>query len=77
MNKELPAGMVSTPKNAARYKGTYLICVYTHEWRNEVDVMRVREILRGMGVTEELGYKRDLDTVNQVYNVPKEWYYRA
>lgn len=77
VNNELPAGMVSTPKNAARYKGTYLICVYTHEWRNESDVMRVREILRGMGVTEELGYKRDLDTVNQVYNVPKEWYYRA
>lgn len=76
VNKELPAGLVSSPANAQRYQGTYLICVFTHEWRDQADVMRVREILRGMGVDEELGYKRDLDTANGVYGTEKEWFYR-
>lgn len=77
VNKELPAGMVSSPANAKHFDGTYLICVFTPEWRDQADVMRVREILRGMGVEEELGYKRDVDTANRVYGTDDEWYYRA
>lgn len=77
VDKILPAAMVSSPKNARRHKGTYLICVFTHDWRNHAEAWRVRQILCAMGVDEELGYKRDLDTANEVYGTDKEWFYRA
>jgi hypothetical protein len=33
-------------------------------------------MLRSLGFVEELGYKRDIDTLNRVYG-PDEWYLRA
>lgn len=73
----LPAAMVSSPSAARQFGGTYLICVFTPEWRDREDVMRVRQLLRDLGVTEELGYKRDVETVYGVNDTPDEWFYRA
>jgi hypothetical protein len=53
----------------------HVICVYTRDWEDGQDVFRVREILRSLGFVEELGYKRDIDTLNGVYG-PGEWYLR-
>ena len=73
----LPAAMVSSPAVAQQFGGTYLICVFTPEWRDRNDVRRVRQLLREMGVVEELGYKRDVETVYGVQGTPDEWFYRA
>lgn len=39
-----------------------VIYVYTKDWSDEADVMRVRERLRSLGVTGRIGYKRNLET---------------
>lgn len=44
-----------------------LICVYTYDWTDEADVMRVREELRNLGFTWRLPYKTDEDTYNNIY----------
>lgn len=69
--------LVSSPNNARRHGGSYIICVFTPDWADEDDVMRARQVLRELGVTQEIGYKRDIETNNNVYGVPEEWYYRA
>jgi hypothetical protein len=33
-----------------------------------------REVLRDIGFFEQLGYKRDIETINGVYGTPDEWY---
>lgn len=73
----LPAAMVSSPAVARQFGGTYLICVFTPEWNDRNDVRRVRQLLREMGVVEELGYKRDVETVYGIQGTPDEWFYRA
>ncbi|MBA2960512.1 MULTISPECIES: putative phosphothreonine lyase domain-containg protein [Ramlibacter] len=40
----------------------HVICVYTRDWRDTEDVMKVRGVLRVAGFVEVLRYKRDLDT---------------
>ncbi|MFP3564017.1 putative phosphothreonine lyase domain-containg protein [Paraburkholderia sp. SIMBA_030] len=54
----------------------HVICVYTRDWTDRQDLLRVREMLRSLGFVEELGYKRDIDTQNRIYG-PGEWYLRA
>ena len=48
-------------------EGKGLICVYTSDWRDQEDVMRVREALRQLGFTNKLYYKTDDDTYAGVY----------
>ncbi len=45
-----------------------VIYVYTSDWRDEGDVMRVRERLRGLGFTDRIGYKRNLETFRGEYS---------
>lgn len=54
----------------------HVICVYTRDWTDKQDLLRIREVLRSLGFVEELGYKRDVDTENGIYG-PDEWYLRA
>lgn len=72
----IPAALVSTPKQAAGHGGSYVICVFTPDWTDFEGVKKVRELLRTFGVTEEVGYKRDIDTERNVYGGPREWIYR-
>ncbi|HOX35789.1 MAG TPA: DUF1917 domain-containing protein [Methanoregulaceae archaeon] len=39
-----------------------VIYVYTKDWADESDVMRVRERLKGLGVIDRIGYKRNIET---------------
>jgi len=39
-----------------------VIYVYTKNWADETDVMRVREKLRELGFVDRIGYKRNLET---------------
>lgn len=39
-----------------------VIYVYTRDWKDEADVMRVRECLRRLGVDSRIGYKRNIET---------------
>ncbi|HJJ32196.1 MAG TPA: DUF1917 domain-containing protein [Methanocorpusculum sp.] len=39
-----------------------VIYVFTANWEDESDVMRVREELKNLGFTDRIGYKRNLDT---------------
>lgn len=45
-----------------------VIYVYTRDWADEADVMRVRERLRDLGFTERIGYKRNIETYRGEYS---------
>jgi hypothetical protein len=54
---------VSTAKpNPDSRDSRRVIYIYTKDWADEPDVMRVRENLRGLGFTDRIGYKRNLET---------------
>lgn len=57
-------------------KDKHVICVYTKDYRDKDDLENIRTMLRDIGITEDLGYKRDEDTRNNVYG-EDEWYYRS
>lgn len=59
-----------------RYHDGHVICIYTLDWSDHADLMTVRQILRAAGFTEELGYKRDIDTARRIYG-SREWFVRA
>lgn len=46
-----------------------VICVYTYDWMDEADVKRIREQLRGIGITNKIPYKSDEDTLSGKYRV--------
>ncbi len=54
---------VSTSKpNPESRDNRKVIYVYTKDWADEEDVMRVREKLRTLGFIERIGYKRNIET---------------
>lgn len=54
---------VSTSKpNPESRDNRKVIYVYTKDWADEEDVMRVREKLRALGFGERIGYKRNIET---------------
>lgn len=75
-HNQLLCAKVSTALHSMAHKNTHVICVYTDNWANAQDLMRVRDVLRTLGFTDELGYKRDVDTRNGRTG-PDEWYLRA
>ncbi len=46
-----------------------VICVYTYDWTDEEDVMRIREELRKLGITGKIPYKADEDTLKGRYMI--------
>jgi hypothetical protein len=56
-----------------------VIYVYTRDWQDEADVMRVRERLRDLGFVDRLGYKRNIETYRGEYSKKgrKVTYYSA
>jgi hypothetical protein len=60
---------VSTAKpNPDSRDNMKVIYVYTPDWRDEEDVMRVRERLRELGFVDRLGYKRNIETFQGQYS---------
>lgn len=73
---DLLVAKVSTKLGAYAHGNNHVICVYTEDYTDEAELARTRKVLRELGFTEELGYKRDIDTRNNVYG-PDEWYRKA
>ena len=46
-----------------------VICVYTYDWTDKEDVMRIRTELRALGITWKIPYKSDEDTDKGKYRV--------
>jgi hypothetical protein len=60
---------VSTAKpNPDARDDRYVVYAYTADWRDEAEVMRVREALRALGVADRIGYKRNLETFRGEYS---------
>lgn len=60
---------VSTSKpNPDSRDNMKVIYVYTPDWRDEEEVMRVRERLRALGFVDRLGYKRNIETFQGQYS---------
>lgn len=46
-----------------------VICIYTYDCEDKEDVLRIREELKKIGVTQKISYKTDLDTNKGKYLV--------
>jgi hypothetical protein len=44
-----------------------VICVYTYDYRDKDDVMRIRQVLRAAGIIKKIPYKTDQATLNNQY----------
>lgn len=64
-------GMLGGKSKVSTLKGfrgkDFVICCYTYNWKDEEDVMRVREALRELGFEKPLPYKTDADTMAGKY----------
>lgn len=67
----------STTIGAPAHGGVHVICVYCPASADRDAAMAVPAVLRNLGFTEELGYKRDRETLAGVYGTPDEWLLRA
>lgn len=60
---------VSTAKeNPESRDNRIVIYSYTADWEDEPDVMRVREVLRELGIEQRIGYKRNIETYHGEYS---------
>jgi len=57
------------PNPNARDPNRRVICVFTYSYEDIEDMRRVREALRGLGVTEKIPYKADEDTRAGKYRI--------
>lgn len=55
------------PNPNARDSKQKVICVYTYDWKDTNDVMRVRNSLREIGISWKIPYKADKETRSGVY----------
>ena len=70
---ELMLAKCASAMGGFRFGNTHVICVYTRDYTDEVELMSTRQILGDLGFVEELGYKRDEDTRRGVYGTEDEW----
>jgi hypothetical protein len=71
------AAKVSTAVTIREKRSAHVICVYTYDYEDKDDVMRVRKKLRELGIRRELIYKADEDTRQGHYGWDYEPKYRA
>jgi len=62
LNLGISAKVSTSKPNPESRDNRKVIYVYTKNWADEEDVMRVREALRTLGFTERIGYKRNIET---------------
>ena len=55
------------PNPNANDPSTHVLCVYTYDVEDRIDVMRVREALRALGLTWKIPYKTDMATGAGLY----------
>jgi Domain of unknown function (DUF1917) len=54
----------------------YVICVYTYDYADKADVMRIRQALRDLGIRKPIPYKADEDTERLRYGLDYTPIYR-
>ena len=57
------------PNPNATNSNKKVICVYTYDYTDKDDVMRVRDELRALGITNKIPYKTDKATIKVQYQV--------
>lgn len=57
------------PNPNAKDPNARVVCVYTYDWTDKEDVMRIRANLRKLGITWKIPYKADEDTFQFRYSV--------
>jgi hypothetical protein len=62
LNLGISAKVSTSKPNPESRDNRKVIYIYTKNWADETDVMRVRENLRTLGFTERIGYKRNIET---------------
>jgi hypothetical protein len=63
----ISAKVSTAKKNPDSRDERRVIYVYTANWENEPEVMAVREKLRSIGITDRIGYKRNIETFKGEY----------
>lgn len=63
----ISAKVSTAKKNPDSRDERRVIYVYTADWENEDDVMQIREKLRSIGITDRIGYKRNIETFKGEY----------
>jgi len=56
------AKVSTSRKNEESRDDKKVIYVFTENWEDEADVMRVRNVLKELGIVDRIGYKRNIDT---------------
>jgi len=59
----------SRPSPNAQDPNKHVICVYTYDSEDVEDVMRIRQRLRELGITNKIPYKTDRATMNGKYAI--------
>ncbi len=52
----------------SRDKNMHVICVYSYDYTDKEDVLRIRQQLRTMGIVDKIPYKPDIATREGQYN---------
>ena len=63
----ISAKVSTAKKNPDSRDERRVIYVYTADWEDETEVMEVREKLRSIGITDRIGYKRNIETFKGEY----------
>jgi len=63
----ISAKVSTAKKNPDSRDERRVIYVYTADWENEPEVMEIREKLRSIGITDRIGYKRNIETFKGEY----------
>lgn len=62
----------STKKNSSKNNNSFVICIYTYDFNDKDDILRVRENLKLLGFNNVLKYKRDIETKKGIYGSKNE-----
>lgn len=71
------AAKVSTAGSLSMKHPRYVMCVYTYDYEDRDDVMRIRQVLRDLGIRREIPYKADEDTHRLRYGADYTPIYRV
>ncbi len=56
------AKVATSASSKTQQSGEHVLCVYTYDYEDTADVMRVRQALRDLGFRQRIPYKRNSDT---------------
>jgi len=76
-NRDIVLGVLGLQQREPERQAFHVICVYTYDWTDIIDVMGIRGELRSLGVKREIAYKADRDTRQRRYGKDYTPIYRA